>query len=100
MGVANAIATSSFINQVDEELCVACGLCVDQCQFDALELEDVVRVIEMRCVGCGVCVIACPEEALSMVPRPEDQISVPPVSEHDWMEERAASRGIDLNAVL
>ena len=46
MGLANAIATSSYINKVDEELCIACGLCVDQCQFDALELENVVRVIE------------------------------------------------------
>jgi heterodisulfide reductase subunit A-like polyferredoxin len=99
MGVANAIAKSSFVNHVDEELCTACGLCVEQCQFDALELEEVVRVIEMRCVGCGVCVIACPEGALSMIRRPEDQISPLPVSEHDWMEQRAASRGIDLNVV-
>ena len=100
MGLANVVATSSFLNQVDEDLCTACGICVDQCQFDALVLEDVVRVIEMRCTGCGVCVVACPDEALSLVMRPEEQIPVPPVTEHDWMEERAAGRGLDLNDVL
>jgi hypothetical protein len=35
-----------------------------------------------------------------MVARPKDEILVPPVTEHDWMEERAASRGIDLKDVL
>jgi electron transport complex protein RnfB len=100
LGMANVVASSSFINQVDEELCVACGLCVDACQFDALELDDVVRVIAMRCVGCGVCVAACPEGALALVKRPEEEVVLPPLNEREWMEQRAAARGLDLNDVL
>jgi electron transport complex protein RnfB len=100
LGMANVVASSSFINTVDEELCTGCGLCVDECQFDALELEEVVHVIAMRCVGCGVCVVACPDEALALAQRPDDEIALPPLNEREWMAQRAAARGLDLADVL
>lgn len=100
LGMANVVASSSFINQVDEELCVACGLCIDECQFDALELTDTAHVIAMRCVGCGVCIAYCPEGALGLVQRPEEEVPVPPLNEREWMARRAAARGLDLNDVL
>jgi ferredoxin len=100
LGAANIIARSAFVNQVDEDLCLACGVCVDYCQFDALELEDVVVVNPVRCVGCGVCVPSCPEEALSLVRRPEEEILPIPVSERDWQMNRSAARGLDLLEVL
>ncbi len=100
LGMANVVASSSFINQVDEELCVACGLCVDECQFDALEMVDVVQVIAMRCVGCGICVLSCPEGALALAQRPDDEVALPPLNEREWMAQRAAARGLDLADVL
>ena len=100
LGIANVVARSAFINQVDEELCVGCALCMEHCQFEALSLNGVVHVNEIRCVGCGVCVSFCPEGALSLVRRPEEEIMPPPVTEADWRVERAAARGQDLNQVL
>ena len=100
LGVANAIAWSGFVNQVDEELCVACDLCIEYCQFDALSLDDVVQVDHMRCVGCGVCVPFCPEEALSLVRRPVDEVEPIPASMDDWLSARAAERGLDMEEVL
>lgn len=100
LGIANVVARSAFVNQVDEELCVGCDLCMDQCQFEALSLDGVVHVSETRCVGCGVCVSFCPEGALSLVRRPVEEIMPPPVTEVDWRVERAAARGQDLNEVL
>ena len=99
LGVANAIAWSGFVNQVDEELCVACDLCIEHCQFDALSLDGVLQVDSMRCVGCGVCVPFCPEEALSLVRRPADEIEPIPDSMDDWLNARAAERGLDLEEV-
>ena len=81
-------------------LCVACDACVDYCQFGALSLLGVAQVDALRCVGCGVCVPACPEGALGLVRRPEIEVEAPPISEMDWMQQRAAARGIDLSQVL
>jgi len=108
LGMANVIARSAFVNQVDEAVCLACGLCVEQCQFGALALAsatgrgqaEVAMVDRVRCVGCGVCVLACPEDALGLVRRPDAEILSPLVTEVDWRSARAAALGLDLAAVL
>jgi ferredoxin len=100
LGMANVIARSAFVNQVDETLCGACGQCVEQCQFGALTLDSVARVDGVRCVGCGVCVAACPEGALGLVRRPNAEVLPPPVTGDDWLAARAAARGLDLGKVL
>jgi heterodisulfide reductase subunit A-like polyferredoxin len=100
LGIANVVARSAFVNQVDQMLCTGCGLCVEQCQFGALWLEGVVSVDGIRCVGCGVCVPVCPDGALSLARRPDEEILPPPVTESDWRAERAAARGLDLQQVL
>ena len=46
MGIANAVARSAFLSQVDEELCFACEDCLDHCQFNALSLDLVAQVDE------------------------------------------------------
>jgi heterodisulfide reductase subunit A-like polyferredoxin len=99
LGIANVIAKSSFVAQVNDELCIGCGLCAEKCQFDALELHDIIHLESIRCVGCGVCVIACPEDALVLVRRPEEEIEVPAVTEAEWGEKRALERGLDLSPI-
>ena len=105
LGLANVIARSAFVNQVDVDAvagcgCIGCGACVEKCQFGALTVDSVAHVDAMRCVGCGVCTVACPVGALSMVRRPDAEVLPPPATERDWMAERAAARGLDLNVVL
>jgi ferredoxin len=98
LGIANVIARSAFVNQVDEALCGACGTCLDQCQFGALSLDAVAAVDATRCVGCGLCVPVCPEGALTLVRRPDPE--APPVTGDDWLAQRAAARGLDMQAVM
>jgi Na+-translocating ferredoxin:NAD+ oxidoreductase subunit B len=100
LGIANVVARSPFVSQVDEDLCMSCGLCTESCQFDALSLNEVSEVNETRCVGCGVCVPVCPENALVLIRRPEDQVLPVPETETDWGMRRAAHRGLDLGQVL
>lgn len=66
-----AVSQASYLSQVDQELCTACGECVDACQVAAVRLEDECAVVdEQLCLGCGQCATACPSEAISMIRRP------------------------------
>jgi electron transport complex protein RnfB len=98
--IANVIARSVFVNQVDEALCIGCGECIEKCQFNALEMQDIAVVNRISCVGCGVCVLACPEGALVLVRRPEEEIKPIPETASDWKTQRAQARGIDLSQVI
>jgi ferredoxin len=100
LGLANVVARSAFVNQVDEERCVGCELCLDRCQFDALYLDQVARVDSSRCVGCGVCVPSCPEEALGLARRPEEDIEAPPIDPREWQRQRLTARGLPLDDPL
>ena len=62
-----ALASANFISKVDEELCVACGTCLERCKFDAIEVNNKAEIDPDKCVGCGLCAVTCPENALSMV---------------------------------
>jgi Pyruvate/2-oxoacid:ferredoxin oxidoreductase delta subunit len=100
MGISNVIARSAFVNQVDENLCLACEDCLDYCQFSALTMDDVAVVNQIRFVGCGVCVAPCPEEALTLVRRPIEEVISPPVTHKEWLNERARTRGLNIDSVL
>jgi len=100
LGIADAVARSPFVNQVDETRCTGCQDCLDSCQFEALSVEVFAQVNSRRCVGCGVCVPACAEGALELVRRPAAEIPIVPETEMEWLRQRAAARGIDLDQVL
>lgn len=91
----NAFVKSDFVLQIEDELCTGCGLCIDRCQFSALEIIDGISTVDERCVGCGVCAMVCPEEALSLVPRKSSEISKPPKNIGVWMLIRAIKRKVN-----
>jgi ferredoxin len=68
MQVAEPVARSRFVAQVDEVFCIGCSICQEKrCMVDAITVVDgIARVAPARCVGCGLCVTACPQEALSL----------------------------------
>jgi Na+-translocating ferredoxin:NAD+ oxidoreductase subunit B len=70
-------AAANFYARVDANLCVGCGLCVDRCHMDAIEVMDKkARVNLLKCIGCGVCVPACKFGALRL--EQKARICVPP----------------------
>lgn len=53
---------------INADECVACGVCVDTCPCDVLELEGVATVKdEDSCVACGSCQEACPAGAITEI---------------------------------
>jgi len=50
---------------IDEEMCVACGICVDECPVEAIAIPDNAAIIDDdKCIHCGHCHGACPQEAV------------------------------------
>jgi Na+-translocating ferredoxin:NAD+ oxidoreductase subunit B len=100
LGIANVIAHSAFLCQVDAGKCLVCGDCLERCQFEALSLQVQLEVDARRCVGCGVCTLGCPEGALVLVARPEEDLPQVPETMQDWLAQRAEARQIDLGIVM
>lgn len=48
---------------IDDSKCIHCGICEENCRFDAIQ-DGVVGIYE--CEGCGVCVEICPVHAITM----------------------------------
>ncbi len=48
--------------------CVACGVCVSVCPFEAIEINalGVAEVLEDKCLGCGRCTRECPRGVLRL----------------------------------
>jgi ferredoxin len=51
---------------INEDLCVSCGICVDDCPVDAITLNEDQKAIinEDECIRCGQCHDICPQEAV------------------------------------
>lgn len=64
--LAQGKATTEGITvEVNDNICVRCGLCVPICPFQALSLtDDKLTVIKALCKGCGTCATTCPTGAL------------------------------------
>jgi len=58
------------VAQVDAQLCVGCGQCVQVCPTGAisLDVEAKPRVNASLCQGCNACASQCPTAAIRMVP--------------------------------
>lgn len=53
---------------INEELCIECDQCRQNCRFDAISTGDKYKVDSFACEGCSVCEFVCPVKAITMVP--------------------------------
>ena len=87
---------SNFHAVVDPDLCMACELCKERCQMEAIDIgpDDTALVDLDRCIGCGLCMTTCPAGAISLESIPETERSAPPVKFRDAVMEIMHHRGI------
>ena len=63
--------------RVDEERCIQCGECVQDCPMGVLVMEDVPRMVnEDGCIRCQHCLEICPTGAVSILGRNPDESQV------------------------
>lgn len=48
------------VAKVDPANCNACGRCVADCPYNAIEIREKAVVLPERCAACGICAGACP----------------------------------------
>ncbi len=59
--------TGSKVAVIDKTKCSECGLCRENCHFDAITTD--LKVDAVACEGCGVCAVVCPADAVALTPR-------------------------------
>jgi len=62
------INSTNYISIINKDLCVGCGICVEKCPIEAIQLNDENKAERNPdwCIGCGVCAHFCPENAISL----------------------------------
>lgn len=59
------IDRGSSVPWVKQEDCTGCGICVEQCPVNAIDLEhDKARINMDDCIRCGKCHDVCPQDAV------------------------------------
>ena len=72
---------SSYLAEVDEDLCVGCGTCLEMCPMETIYAKDNICFVDTdKCIGCGVCAHHCPEEAIHLKRTGPRDIIIPPKS--------------------
>ena len=71
-----AISTSERA-KINNEKCVGCGKCFENCAFGAVEKIDSRFIINpLLCEGCGVCQLVCPTKAIDLAPVMNGEIRI------------------------
>ncbi len=58
-----------LVAHVDTEVCAGCGYCHDNCAYQAVSVDPILKkavVNEALCEGCGACATACPSGAIQV----------------------------------
>ena len=65
----------SYIHEIDVDRCKGCGLCVEVCPKNVLEISEKVNTLgyfpayQARpedCISCAICCTMCPDVAISI----------------------------------
>ena len=67
-GILTSMGKSGYTASLSIELCNQCGICIDNCIFEAIS-DDGESIIfdEEKCFGCGLCAYNCPQKAVKLV---------------------------------
>lgn len=86
---------SNYYAAIRSDECIACEICLERCQMDAIKMKDGVAEIDQdRCIGCGLCVTTCETQAIDLVRKDENECHVPPSDIIETYMRIAQERGL------
>ncbi|MEM2838560.1 MAG: CoB--CoM heterodisulfide reductase iron-sulfur subunit A family protein [Thermoplasmata archaeon] len=70
------VQAEAIMAQVNQELCVGCGTCIEVCPYGAISKNEngLAEVVAAACKGCGCCGASCPCSAIVMTNYSDDQL--------------------------
>jgi heterodisulfide reductase subunit C/CBS domain-containing protein len=89
--------------KVDQTTCVACGLCVEVCPYEAIELQEtrimgrartVAHVDANRCMACGLCAASCRSSSIELADGFSNEALMADLWQ--WVGETQAARGVEV----
>ena len=67
-GEESHVFSGSRLAVIDPQMCRGCGVCANECRFNAITLGEVATVDPLRCEGCGLCALVCPLAGTAEMP--------------------------------
>ena len=81
---------------IDDEKCIACSSCINDCPNSFIYLEDgKIKTHDKGCMECGHCYAICPEGAIKMVNydfTEEMAVSMSEINEHTLLNAMRSRR--------
>ncbi len=77
---------SDLIPKVDQEKCIACGVCIERCPVNAIDRVEKKKAFikEELCIGCGECVAFCPSRAIPINWKTDETVIQEKTAEYAW----------------
>jgi Fe-S-cluster-containing hydrogenase component 2 len=97
----SSVVSSGYLAHSDEQICSACGDCLERCQMDAIDLDPGYAVVNVaRCIGCGLCITTCSTGAMQLQPKPKEEQPYVPRNIVENMLRLGRQRGVMRNRDL
>ncbi len=69
---------------INKDMCIACSLCVENCNQKAIHIDDKAVIDYNKCVGCGECIVVCPKKAISQKGMSQSKILNEKIAEYTY----------------
>lgn len=63
------------VNVINDK-CKGCAICVKNCPFNAITIENKIAIIGQSCTSCGVCIEKCPFDAIEKIEEVKETINL------------------------
>ena len=79
----SSISEGYLVERACEAGCIACGNCVKNCKYGAIEIKENLATVDYeKCTGCGACANACERGNFTAPPLPPEE----PFNEDEYFE--------------